>query len=394
MNSPLPLFVVPASVKLRYNVRMRRPGLEARPFFIEWTGKLHGLLINKPQRRRFVSALLIWGVALALLCSTPETLRAEASQIMPLAEKSLLLDGQIIGDRIIVVGERGHILTSEDNGKTWQQQEAPTRATLTSVFFKDPANGWAAGHDSLILQTIDGGRHWKEIYSDPEDERPILDLWFHDNGHGIAVGAYGLFLMTHDGGKSWETIDFAPATMISDENNNGDPWSEEDEEAWIDFHLNQVAVTGLGRVYVAAEAGNLYRSDDGCRSWLTLPSPYDGSFYGSLPLADNGSLLVYGLRGHLFRSDDNGNNWVEINTSTKSTLNDGLHLADGRIAIAGLAGALLLSEDNGHSFELYAQEDRAGIAKILQSNDGALILVGEHGVKRIVLPLQNKEAGQ
>ena len=344
------------------------------------------------QLRKCLTAFLTTlGMALVLVCVQAQSLHAATAQIMPLAEKSLLLDGQIIGDRIIVVGERGHILISEDNGKTWTQQDVPTRATLTSVFFIDPANGWAAGHDSIILQTSDGGRHWKELYADPEDERPILDLWFPNKNHGYAVGAYGLFLETHDGGQSWHHADFSPATLIV-EDNGDDPWDEE-EEVWIDFHLNQVAGTKSGRVFISAEAGNLYRSDDGCRSWLSLPSPYEGSFYGSLPL-NHRSLLIYGLRGHLFLSEDAGETWLPIETGTQATFNDAIHLADGRIALAGLAGALLLSEDNGRSFELHAQEDRAGIAKILQSNDGALILIGEQGVKRIALPLQNKGAGK
>jgi photosystem II stability/assembly factor-like uncharacterized protein len=312
---------------------------------------------------------------------------------MPLAEKSLLLDGQIISDRIIVVGERGHILTSEDHGVSWQQQQVPTRATLTSVFFIDPTNGWAAGHDSVILQTRDGGRHWQEIYADPEDERPILDLWFLDMDHGYAIGAYGLFLATHDGGTNWEPLDFTPATLIVEGTSEEDPWAgEEEEDVWVDFHLNQIA-TQNGRVFISAEAGNLYRSDDGCRSWLSLPSPYEGSFYGSLPL-DQSNVLFFGLRGHLFHSQDAGGAWTEIDSGTQATLNDGIRLRDGRIVLAGLAGALLVSSDEGESFVLHSQDNRAGTAKVLQAEDGALILIGDQGVKRLVLPEAVKEAGQ
>ena len=329
-------------------------------------------------------------LALSVLLTIQQPADALESQVMPLAEHSLLLDGQVIGDRIIVVGERGHILTSDDNGISWEQHIAPTRATLTSVYFKDPANGWAAGHDSVILRTNDGGRHWQETYSDPEDERPILDLWFHSTGHGYAVGGYGLFLKTDDAGQSWEPADFSPATLIVDDSNDN-PWMDEDEYVWIDFHLNQVAATPSGRVYISAEAGNLYRSDDGCRSWLSLPSPYEGSFYGILPLKDNGSLLLFGLRGHLFRSKNAGETWTEINTGTQATLNDAIHLEDGRIALVGLAGVLLLSEDNGRSFTLHQQANRAGIARVLQAKDGALILIGEDGVKRVALPAFNVE---
>ena len=310
---------------------------------------------------------------------------AEKSQIMPLADKSLLLDGQLIGDRIIVVGERGHILVSEDHGRSWQQQPVPTRATLTSVFFIDPANGWAAGHDSLILRTSDGGRHWQEVYSDPEDERPILDLWFRDAIHGYAIGAYGLFLATHDGGNNWAPFDFNPATLILDNVSDDDPWGEQEAEVWVDFHLNQMSATANGRVLIAAEAGNIYRSDDGCRSWISLPSPYEGSFYGSLPLG-RGQLLLFGLRGHLFFSANTGTSWVAVESNTQATLNDGIRLRDGRIVLAGLAGTLLISEGLGQSFQLHAQEDRAGIAKVLQANDGALVLIGDMGVKRLELP--------
>lgn len=353
---------------------------------------MRDFIIKNPLSNSLLPLITILGLVLLLQSAFPGSAQAATSQIMPLAEKTLLLDGQIIGDRIIVVGERGHILTSEDDGHSWQQQEVPTRATLTSVFFIDPANGWAAGHDSVILQTSDGGRHWKEIYSDPEDERPILDLWFPNKQHGYAVGAYGLFLMTHDGGANWEPVDFSPATLLVDDGNGSDPWDEEDEEVWVDFHLNQMATTTSGRMFISAEAGNLYRSDDGCRSWLSLPSPYEGSFYGSLAL-NHRSLLLYGLRGHLFRTENAGETWTTVETGTQSTFNDAIHLTDGRIALAGLAGALLISDDNGRSFTSHADPDRTGISKILQAKDGFLILIGDKGVKRIALPPGTMEAG-
>ncbi len=313
--------------------------------------------------------------------------RALDSEIMPLADQSLLLDGQVIGDRMIVVGERGHVLVSEDQGRTWEQQSVPTRATLTSVYFVDPASGWAAGHDAVILSTRDGGRHWKQIYANPDDHRPILDLWFHDLKHGYAVGAYGLFLYTTNGGNTWKELDFSPATFTL---GAADPWAEDQEETWgIDYHFNQVAVSATDRMYLAAEAGHLYRSDDGARTWLSLPSPYEGSFYGTLPL-DHTTLLLYGLRGHLFRSEDAGITWQAIPTGVLSTFNDAIRLRDGRIVLAGLAGVLMVSDDGGRSFAPYSQPDRLAVAKILETTDGHLLLIGEQGIRRV--PLPNKKA--
>ncbi|MEJ2492603.1 MAG: hypothetical protein P8Y84_13460, partial [Desulfuromonadales bacterium] len=59
---------------------------------------------------------------------------------------------------------------------------------------------------------------------------------------------------------------------------------------------------------------------------------------------------------------------------------------DGRIDLAGLAGTVLISADNGLSFTAYPQKNRAGIARVVQASNGALILIGEAGVRRIALP--------
>ncbi len=365
-----------------------------------WPGRfaLNGFCVHKLSLRFLhlsLRPILPKGLILAalVLSVAPGATLGADSQIMPLAVKSLLLDGQVVGDRIVVVGERGHILISDDQGITWQQQQVPTRTTLTSVFFIDPANGWAAGQYGVILQTGDGGSHWQQVYSDPQNEQAILDLWFSDREHGFAVGAYGLFLVTDDGGANWQPLDFDPVPLVADEA-TPDAAEAPIEESWgIDFHLNQIAATPSGQIFIAAEAGNLYRSDDGGLSWLSLPSPYEGSFYGTLPLAQ-GTVLAFGLRGHLFRTEDAGNTWTAVETGTQATLNDGIKLADGRIALAGLAGALLLSEDGGQSFQLLSQTDRAGISKILQVGDGALILIGEKGIRRQTLPRIGKGADQ
>jgi len=334
----------------------------------------------------FPVRLLTIGLAIWLLFSG--LVMAEESEPMPLAGQSLLLDGQVLGNRVVVVGERGHILVSEDDGRSWRQQAVPTRATLTSLFFVDDKIGWAAGHDAVILGTNDGGDSWELLYSDPDDERPILDLWFHDSRCGYAVGAYGLFLRTTDGGHSWEPLPFTPAILAGDD---AVLWDEEEQEALpeADFHLNQISATPTGRLYIAAEAGHLYRSDDGARSWVSLPTPYEGSFYGSLPL-EGSALILYGLRGHLFHSDDSGVSWREFATGSQETLNDGIVLRDGRIVVAGLAGSLLVSGDQGQSFRSRPRSERLGSARVLEMTDGALLLVGELGVRRVVLTTEGE----
>ena len=107
------------------------------------------------------------------------------------------------GSRLVVVGARGHVLVSTDDGASWTQAEVPTRVLLTAVHMHDERTGWAVGHDAVILRTNDGGATWSMVHQAPEEELPLLDVWFRDARTGFAVGAYGYFLATEDAGETW-----------------------------------------------------------------------------------------------------------------------------------------------------------------------------------------------
>ncbi len=286
---------------------------------------------------------------------------SETAVIAPLATRSLLLDAQRVENTLIAVGERGHILISEDNGDSWSQSQVPTRATLTGIYFSDRLNGWVVGHDQVILRTRDGGKTWELVYENREAESPLLDIIFLDNKHGYAIGAYGQFLESFDGGSSWEGR-----------------WISED-----DFHLNKIIAIGE-QLFIAAEAGCVYRSEDQGQKWTLLETGYQGSFFSIFP-AENGRLLLFGLRGHLYRSDDAGETWTEVETGTEASLTSGLQLEDGTIVIAGLAGALLTSQDNGDSFNFLQDPERKGFSKLMQAADGNIIAVGNFGVAKLAL---------
>lgn len=313
-------------------------------------------------QRTLVAAALLLAAGLAPSASVVrgQTDPGEWAVKAPLAPRSLLLDASIRDGRLVVVGERGHILVSEDSGQSWIQADVPTRVLLTGVFMQDGKLGWAVGHDEVVVRTRDGGLRWEQVRSAPEEERPLLDVWFTDEQRGLAVGAYGSLLATRDGGESWE-----PRSVIE-----GD-----------DFHLNGIAQAPDGSLYLAAEAGRLYRSDDGGDTWTSLTSPYEGSFFGVLPMTDGG-LLAFGLRGNLFRSANRGATWRRIETGTEATLTAALELGSGRFVVAGLAGTLLWGDGFG-PLRFQEMPDRKGIVALARPDDRNLLLVGEAGVQRV-----------
>jgi photosystem II stability/assembly factor-like uncharacterized protein len=297
------------------------------------------------------------------------------AEIKPLAPQSLLLDLVHAGPRLVAVGERGHVLLSDDQGESWRQaRSVPTRAMLTAVFFADADYGWAVGHDETILNTVDGGETWTRSHFAPEAQQPLLDLWFANRVSGIAVGAYGAYFTTNDGGRTWSGARFAPAPATP---------PSVDAEPPPDYHLNRIVGVG-NRLYIAAEGGQLYRSDDRGANWRGLPSPYEGSFFGLVPIRGEG-LLAFGLRGRLFKSADAGQTWHEIESHTTAMLTDGIVINDLRVVISGLAGVLLVSGDAGETFRLTQQDDRKGLSAVLPGSMGAVVVAGEGGVRTLRL---------
>jgi photosystem II stability/assembly factor-like uncharacterized protein len=335
--------------------------------------------------RTAAAALAAACVALPLAADNDSgTLPAESAR---LSTRSLLLDVAFAGSRLVAVGERGHILLSDNRGQTWQQaRSVPTQNLLTAVCFLDERRGVAVGHDEIVLTTADAGETWIRTHYAPETRQPLLDVSCNVRDV-IAVGAYSTYMVSTDAGATWSKRPFeAEPTQASGDTRvaSGPAELAEGEELALDYHLNRIVAVSGSRLYIAGEAGHLYRSDDGGRTWRELPSPYEGSFFGVLPL-EGESLLAYGLRGRLFRSEDGGFNWRPIETATTAMLTDAVKLIGDRIVIVGLSGVMLVSRDGGEHFTLLQQADRKGLSAVVATTPAEVIAVGETGVKRIAV---------
>ena len=276
--------------------------------------------------------------------------------------EALLLDVADTGARLVAVGEYGHVLLSSDQGESWTQAASvPTRNTLTSVFFLDNNTGYAVGHAATILKTTDGGNNWQLQYVERFGENPFFGVYFTDPQNGLAVGAFSYMFETKDGGETW-----SPRTLV--------------EDSYDDFHLNDLITDKKGDLYIPAEFGTVYKSVDRGASWQTITTPYDGSFWGGIGLA-NGDLLVWGMRGNAYTTSDGGDSWQKAETGTDQSLTGGTQLPDGRIVLSGLSGTVVHSSDNGRSFTLDARPDRLSFATVAEGKGGKVLLFGDPGVK-------------
>ena len=330
----------------------------------------------------------------------PATLDAE---MMPRASQSLLLDVVQTAAGYFVVGERGHILVSED-GQDWKQAPVPTRSTLTSITSADGVL-WAGGHDGVIVHSTDGGQTWARRrtqvwtpdYADPLDGVPVMDVLMVDGMNGFAVGAYAMFLETTDGGVSWSPrgiINYdepepeaEPAPEAAAEQAPAaDDWtfdaSDLELEAESDPHLYAMARTDEGHLVIAGERGAFFRSTDGGQSWERDRLPYEGSMFGILSFGGQ-HLLVHGLRGNVLESHDLGRSWTTVETGVNTSLMGGHALADGGAILVGANGVVLTRPDGDSPFTEtrfeMANGETPNLTGVLPAGDAGFIVVGDKG---------------
>ena len=295
-------------------------------------------------------------VALTALAEEP-ALDIRYAEHLPLVPESMYLDITRTEEGLLVaVGERGHVLLSED-GAAWEQAEVvPTQVTLTTVEGRD-GRLWAAGHDAVIITSGDNGRTWTLEHHDAERQQAVMDLYFTDASNGVAIGSYGLYLRTDDGGRTWEDV-------IIDEEEGG-------------YHLNSMIRFDDGRRMIAGEAGYSYRSFDDGETWKPMEMPYLGSMWGALRTGGE-CVLFFGLRGHVLESCDFGTTWTELEIDTEYSISDGARHGD--LTVLAANSGTVLSRRGGGSFRVDTHSSGVDFAGVAALPDGSFLLTGEDGV--------------
>jgi photosystem II stability/assembly factor-like uncharacterized protein len=315
-----------------------------------------------------------------------------------LAAKGMLTGLANAGDRLVAVGQRGHILYSDDGGQHWLQAQVPVSSDLVAVYFATPSQGWAVGHDGVVLHSSDTGVTWdrqldgrqvgpmvlayyqQQLAVQPANEALIarvadaqrmsegadqsfLDVWFENDQVGYVVGAFNLILRTDNGGRSWT------------------PWLDRTDNPSA---LNLYALRPIGdQLFIVGEQGLVLKLDPVAGHFNATPMPYNGSFFGIT--GKPGMALVYGLRGNVYRSIDDGKNWTKVELGLPLTITAGTVTKDGRIVLLSQAGHVLISADNGVNFKLQPEKSLAPVAAALMSGSGSLVLAGSRGLRQLPL---------
>ena len=297
------------------------------------------------------------GLAFAALAETAVPRKGTVVDIKP--NRILLMDVARVGNpgtRLVAVGERGFAMLSDDAGKSWRAVGTPVSRTLTGVAFENDKLGVAVGHGGTLVRTEDGGGTWTEVPLEEAMGESLLGVTSLGSGKFAAYGAFGFYFDSSDGGKTWTR-----RTVISEE---------------FEAHISQVVPVG-GTLWLAGESGALAKSEDGGATFVAVPSPYTGSFFGML-VAPDGALVLYGMRGSVYRSVDGGVSWTRTEIGTTASFNGGRVLSDGRIVLVGNAGLVATSTNSAKSFDVEWAPQGKGFSAVVDAQ-GGLVVVGEAG---------------
>jgi photosystem II stability/assembly factor-like uncharacterized protein len=192
--------------------------------------------------------------------------------------------------RVVVAGDKGVVMTTDDGGRTWTRQElkrGPKYFDLYSVAFTpDASRGWAVGDEGVIFRTDDRATTWIEQKGPPGLNSALLKVAVFDAQRFCASGEHGVLLCTSDGGANWNLQKFR------------------------DIGFFDVLFTDSNNVWAVGEFATLMHSTDGGKTWQVGNGGEIGKGDPLFSIAFEGNQgLAVGLIGTSLQTSDGGKTW-------------------------------------------------------------------------------------
>ncbi|GGA88196.1 WD40/YVTN/BNR-like repeat-containing protein [Puia dinghuensis] len=181
----------------------------------------------------------------------------------------------------------------------WKVACPANTAGFDDICFTDTLHGIAAGADSYIYTSADGGSTWTKtaLAQRGNPANGLRTLFFLTPSQGYVIGANN-FAVTTDGGQHW-TIKGRPDSVVT----NSSKWPACQFLSPATGYLS----TGLG----------LYRTDDTGTTWHAV----DADSVNALSFANSNMGTVFSFPNKVSTTTDGGNTWQSLGALPASSLN-------------------------------------------------------------------------
>jgi photosystem II stability/assembly factor-like uncharacterized protein len=232
------------------------------------------------------------------------------------------------GSRGWAVGDGGTIFRTDDRGTTWTLQSSAATSALLKIAVIDAQKACAVGEHGVVICTEDGGANWtvKKF-----EDLVFFDVVFTDPNHGWAVGEFSTTIRTTDGGKTWNVQTGGKRVVAFD------PYF-----AIVFKSATEGLVLGLNGIDL--------QTTDGGNTWKagTLPDQHR-SFYAAATVPSDGSTIYYvgGEDGMTARVVDG--KVIRTATVTSNSITSVAFSSSFGLAV-GLSGTVMRTEDGGQNW--------------------------------------------
>ena len=290
-----------------------------------------------------------------------------------------------------VVGAKGTLIESHDDGKSWKRQQLgdPVRLyDLYSVRFAPGGEvGWIVGEGGSIFRTKDGGGTWAKIQSPVKDS--LFKVAVMNPDAACAVGANGILLCTENGGSSWTVNHFMDFTFfdvafspqgsawavgeyktVVFSSDNGKHWQVQSggKRIFTEPPNFAVAFDPSGDGIIAALGPAIQETRDSGRSWTSLPLTETRQVYAAV--ANQGAAAtkfwIAGSEGFLVDIGDGKTSRVP--TGVAADITDIGFSGDTGIAV-GLGGTMVRLQRTDETWRVSLNQTNISPAKQIAAND-------------------------
>ncbi|MBS1538944.1 MAG: hypothetical protein JST20_14495 [Bacteroidetes bacterium] len=281
-------------------------------------------------------------------------------------------DVQYISDStLVIVGDHGKIIRTDNGGKSWKWQECYRRANLKKLHFLNPQSGFIVGDSGLILHTNSYGKFWEFSYLPTQWLGGVFAV---SESVAIAVGAKGSIFRSADAGKTWNQV-YADTSI----------------------YFNDVQFTNQLFGTVVGSDGVMLRTLDGGQTWKQIYSEpllditrvkfvnqrYGYVSGGSIRYATTDTSLYYSLR--IMRTTDGGTTWNLQGDTSSTDLLFGLAAQDTiNATVCGIGSRIFHTNNSGAVWKRDTLDFSAFVTELSRPTRlylcGVSFLDSEHGV--------------
>jgi photosystem II stability/assembly factor-like uncharacterized protein len=287
---------------------------------------------------------------------------------------------------------------------------SPAPGTIYTIFFVDSLYGWAAGANSTILKTTDGGETWNEQKA--PIETILRKIYFSDRYKGIIIGGevyapyFGSVLVTTDGGNTW--LDKDPIPYPSDTRGFNDMHFINENTGYIAGFEGVFKSTDMGKTwerkggsgwataiyfitpkigYLGNTVGGILKTNDGGNTWQQI-SDMKWTWHKDIKFFNDkiGWLVSTGLYSHygiIRKTTDGGLTWA-VQDSQLNTSYNAVSVIDSLNAIVvGDGGRVQSTTDGGSNWYYEGTNDMGDYFDIISQGSKKWITGGSGGFPRI-----------